>query len=66
MPSGVVLIAGCDLACQSCETWQFSLERRGAVRTTPEQLAALLPDHHLELNPQAAASIRIRLRDVPR
>ena len=44
VPSGVVLIAGCNLACQSCETWQFSLERRGAVRTTPEQLAALLLD----------------------
>jgi putative pyruvate formate lyase activating enzyme len=44
VPSGLVLIAGCNLACQSCETWEFSLERRGAVRTTPEQLAALLLD----------------------
>jgi putative pyruvate formate lyase activating enzyme len=44
VPSGLVLIAGCNLACQSCETWEFSLERRGAVRTSPEQLAALLLD----------------------
>ena len=44
VPSGLILIAGCNLACQSCETWDFSLERRGAVRTSPEQLAALLID----------------------
>lgn len=43
-PSGVVLIAGCNLACQTCETWEFSLERRGAVSTSPAQLAALLVD----------------------
>jgi putative pyruvate formate lyase activating enzyme len=44
VPSGLVLIAGCNLSCQSCETWQFSLERRGAVATPPAQLAALLLD----------------------
>ena len=43
-PSGVVLIAGCNLACQSCETWELSLERRGAVAASPPQLAALLLD----------------------
>ena len=43
-PSGVVLIAGCNLACQTCETWELSLERRGAVETSPAQLAALLLD----------------------
>jgi putative pyruvate formate lyase activating enzyme len=44
VPSGLVLIAGCNLACQSCETWELSLERKGAVRTSPPQLAALLLD----------------------
>jgi len=44
VPSGLVLIAGCNLACQSCETWQFSLERRHAVAVSPPQLAALLLD----------------------
>ncbi|HZR07464.1 MAG TPA: hypothetical protein VFA79_02705 [Myxococcales bacterium] len=44
VPSGVVLIAGCNLACQSCETWELSLDRKGAVETSPEQLAALLLD----------------------
>src|SRR5882672_3670135 len=44
VPSGLVLIAGCNLACQSCETWEFSLERRGAVPVRPDQLAALLLD----------------------
>lgn len=44
VPSGLVLIAGCNLACQSCETWEFSLDRRGAVNTSPAQLAALLVD----------------------
>jgi len=44
VPSGLVLIAGCNLACQGCETWEFSLERKGAVRTSPEELAALLLD----------------------
>ena len=44
VPSGRILIAGCNLACQTCETWSFSLERRGAVRTSPAQLAAVLLD----------------------
>jgi len=44
VPSGLILIAGCNLSCQTCETWPFSLERRGAVRTSPDQLAALLVD----------------------
>ena len=44
IPSGLVLIAGCNLACQSCETWELSLERRGAVAASPAQLAALLLD----------------------
>jgi putative pyruvate formate lyase activating enzyme len=43
-PSGAVLIAGCNLACRSCDTWELSLERKGAVKTSPEQLAALLLD----------------------
>ena len=44
VPSGLVLIGGCNLACEYCETFEFSLERRGLVRTSPEQLAALLLD----------------------
>jgi len=44
VPSGIVLIAGCNLACQTCETYAFSLERRGVTRTSPAQLAALLLD----------------------
>jgi len=44
VPSGLVLIGGCNLACQSCETYSFSLERRGLVQTSPEELAALLLD----------------------
>ena len=44
VPSGLVLIAGCNLACATCETYSFSLERRGVTRTGPEQLAALLLD----------------------
>jgi putative pyruvate formate lyase activating enzyme len=43
-PSGVLVIAGCNLACATCETWEISLERRGAVATSPAQLAALLLD----------------------
>lgn len=52
VPSGLILIAGCNLSCQTCETWSFSLERRGAVRTSPDQLAALL----LELEKSGAAN----------
>jgi putative pyruvate formate lyase activating enzyme len=51
--SGLVLIAGCNLACRSCETFDFSLERRGAVETSGEELAGLL----LELQRQGAANV---------
>ncbi len=44
VPSGLILIGGCNLACQSCETYEISLERRGLLRTSPDQLAALLID----------------------
>jgi len=44
VPSGLILIGGCNLACQSCETYEFSLERRGLVKTTPPELASLLLD----------------------
>ena len=44
VPSGLILIAGCNLGCESCETWEISLERRGAVATSAGQLAALLLD----------------------
>jgi putative pyruvate formate lyase activating enzyme len=44
VPSGLVLIGGCNLACQTCETFEFSLERRGLVSASENQLAALLLD----------------------
>ena len=44
VPSGLVLIGGCNLACAYCETFDLSLERRGLVRSSPEELAALLLD----------------------
>ncbi len=44
VPSGMVLIGGCNLACEYCETFEFSLERRGLLRTSEKQLAALLLD----------------------
>jgi putative pyruvate formate lyase activating enzyme len=44
VPSGLILIGGCNLACEYCETYEFSLERRGLRRTAPEELAALLLD----------------------
>ena len=44
VPSGLVLIGGCNLACEYCETFEFSLERRGLRRTSPAELAALLLD----------------------
>lgn len=44
VPSGMILIAGCNLACAYCETFEFSLERRGATAVSSEQLAALLLD----------------------
>jgi hypothetical protein len=59
-PDGVSVVQAFTSAAHrptGCETWT---QLRG------DQLASLLPDHHLELNPQAAASIRIALRDVPK
>jgi putative pyruvate formate lyase activating enzyme len=44
VPSGLVLIGGCNLRCESCETFEFSIERKGLTRTSPPQLAALLLD----------------------
>jgi putative pyruvate formate lyase activating enzyme len=38
------LIAGCNLACRSCETYELSLERRGGVECGPEQLASVFLD----------------------
>jgi len=44
VPSGLVLIGGCNLACAYCETFDLSLERRGLSLVSSEQLAALLLD----------------------
>jgi putative pyruvate formate lyase activating enzyme len=42
--SGVVLIAGCNLACRSCETYELSLLRRGATECGPGQLGSVFLD----------------------
>ncbi|MCA1827033.1 MAG: hypothetical protein ABR567_22005 [Myxococcales bacterium] len=44
VPSGLILVGGCNLACESCETYEFSLERRGLRKTSPAELASLLID----------------------
>jgi len=44
VPSGLVLIGGCNLACVYCETFELSLERRGLSLVSAEQLAAILLD----------------------
>jgi putative pyruvate formate lyase activating enzyme len=44
VPSGLLLIGGCNLACQTCETFELSIERRGLTACSPEELAALLLD----------------------
>ena len=51
--SGLILIGGCNLACRYCETFDFSLERRGLVATSEEELAGLL----LDLQKQGAANV---------
>ena len=42
--SGLVLIGGCNLACRSCETADFSLQRRGLVAASAAELGALFID----------------------
>ena len=42
--SGLVLIAGCNLACRACETAEFSLQRRGVTEVDEAQLAAVFLD----------------------
>jgi len=44
VPSGLVLIGGCNLRCVYCETHSFSIERRGVAPVSPSQLAAVLLD----------------------
>ncbi len=51
--SGLILVGGCNLACRSCETFDFSLERRGLIATSEDQLAGLL----LDLQKQGAANV---------
>jgi putative pyruvate formate lyase activating enzyme len=53
--SGVVLIAGCNLACSACETFELSLLRRGAVECGEDQLAALF----LDLDRRGAANLNL-------
>jgi len=38
----MVLVGCCNLACEYCETYDFSLERRGLTEASAPQLAALL------------------------
>jgi putative pyruvate formate lyase activating enzyme len=53
--SGVVLIAGCNLACSACETAEFSLLRRGVVECDEAQLASLF----LDLERRGAANLNL-------
>jgi putative pyruvate formate lyase activating enzyme len=50
VPSGLVLIGGCNLRCETCETFELSLERRGLFQVSARELAALL----LELQKKGA------------
>jgi putative pyruvate formate lyase activating enzyme len=53
--SGLVLIAGCNLACAGCETAGFSLLRRGVTRFGKDQLAGLF----LDLQRRGAANLNL-------
>jgi putative pyruvate formate lyase activating enzyme len=53
--SGLVLIGGCNLACVSCETAEFSLLRRGVTAFSESQLAALF----LDLERRGAANLNL-------
>jgi len=53
--SGLVLIAGCNLACSACETAAFSLLRRGATECSEAQLAAVF----LDLQRRGAANLNL-------
>jgi putative pyruvate formate lyase activating enzyme len=53
--SGLVLIGGCNLACVSCETAEFSLLRRGLREFSEPQLAALF----LDLERRGAANLNL-------
>ena len=53
--SGLVLIGGCNLACVSCETAEFSVLRRGLTQFAEPQLAALF----LDLERRGAANLNL-------
>jgi putative pyruvate formate lyase activating enzyme len=53
--SGVVLIAGCNLACATCETADLSLERKGARELSETSLAALF----LQLERKGAVNLNL-------
>lgn len=51
---GLVLLAGCNLACEGCETASFSREQKGVRRATAAELAGIV----LELARRGAAAIQ--------
>ena len=53
--SGLVLVAGCNLACSACETAEFSLLRRRVTEFGEDQLAALF----LDLQRRGAANLNL-------
>jgi len=53
--SGLVLVAGCNLACSACETAEFSLLRRRVTEFREDQLAALF----LDLQRRGAANLNL-------
>ncbi len=52
--SGLVLFAGCNLACAGCETASFSREMKGVRRTSVPELAGIL----LELQGRGAGTVQ--------
>lgn len=53
--SGLLLVAGCNLSCRSCETADFSLERKGAVQAGADDLAGAF----LDLAAKGAANLNL-------
>jgi putative pyruvate formate lyase activating enzyme len=53
--SGLVLVAGCNLACSACETAEFSLLRRRVSEFREEQLASVF----LDLQRRGAANLNL-------
>jgi putative pyruvate formate lyase activating enzyme len=60
VPSGLILIGGCNLRCETCETFEFSIERRGLFKVSALELAAnfVTPTHVLPALLEGLAAAR--------